>query len=299
MAGGTAEAQVAIPASRSAPSWRRRALRLIARQPLGMAGLFVFLILIVCAVFAPVIATHPPNEVDMPSRFLAPSSDHWFGTDNFGRDIFSRIIYGARTSLLVGVTTVALGTSLGAAIGVASAYYARLDFVIQRFIDALLAIPNLLLALAIVAVLGPSLTNTILAIGVAFIPGATRVLRSQALSIQQRAYVEAARASGASDLRILARHIAPNCFAPYIIVASTGLATAILAEASLSFLGLGTPPPHASWGRMLTGSVQQYATTMPWLAIFPGLAITVVVFGFNLFGDALRDILDPRLRGSK
>jgi peptide/nickel transport system permease protein len=199
----------------------------------------------------------------------------------------------------VGIFTVAFGTTTGAILGIVSAYYSKLDFLIQRVVDAMLAIPNLLLALAIISVLGPSLTNTIIAIGIGFIPGTTRVLRAQAISIQQRPYVEAARSIGASDLRIVVRHIAPNCFAPFIILASNGLAFAIIAEASLSFLGLGILPPRPSWGAMLSGSVQNYITLAPWLAIFPGLAITIVALGFSLFGDAMRDVLDPRLRGSR
>jgi peptide/nickel transport system permease protein len=271
----------------------------VLNQPLGAAGLLVFLLLIVAAVFAPLIATHDPIDNDVANQFTGPNSTYYFGTDQLGRDLFSRIVYGARTSLYVGIFTVAFGTTSGAILGIVSAYYSKLDFLIQRVVDAMLAIPNLLLALAIISVLGPSLTNTIIAIGIGFIPGTTRVLRAQAISIQQRPYVEAARSIGASDLRIVVRHIAPNCFAPFIILASNGLAFAIIAEASLSFLGLGILPPRPSWGAMLSGSVQNYITLAPWLAIFPGLAITIVALGFSLFGDAMRDVLDPRLRGSR
>jgi peptide/nickel transport system permease protein len=271
----------------------------VVTQPLGAIGLLVFILLIVAAVFAPVIATHDPIANKVVDQFQSPNSTYYFGTDNLGRDMFSRIIYGARTSLYVGIFTVTLGTSIGAVLGIISAYYTRLDMIIQRFVDAMLAIPNLLLALAIISVLGPSLTNTIIAIALGLIPSSTRVLRAQAISVQQRPFVEAARSIGAGDMRILFRHIAPNCFAPFIILASNGLAFAIIAEASLSFLGLGTPPPRPSWGAMLSGSVQSYITIAPWLAIFPGLAITIVALGFSLFGDALRDVLDPRLRGSR
>jgi peptide/nickel transport system permease protein len=271
----------------------------IVTQPLGFVGLLVFILLIVSAVFAPVIATHDPIANKVVDQFQSPNSTYYFGTDNLGRDMFSRIIYGARTSLYVGIFTVTLGTSIGAVLGIVSAYYSKFDMIIQRFVDAMLAIPNLLLALAIISVLGPSLTNTIIAIALGLIPSSTRVLRAQAISIQQRPFVEAARSIGAGDMRILFRHIAPNCFAPFIILASNGLAFAIIAEASLSFLGLGTPPPRPSWGAMLSGSVQSYITIAPWLAIFPGLAITIVALGFSLFGDALRDVLDPRLRGSR
>jgi peptide/nickel transport system permease protein len=280
-------------------SFLQTVLGFIKDQPLGAMGLFVFLLLMVCAAFASVIATHDPIDIDPVNQFKGPSTTNYFGTDQLGRDLFSRIIYGARTSLYVGVFSVAMGTVTGSILGIASAYFKTLDMILQRFVDAMLAIPNLLLALAIVSVIGPSLTNTIIAIGVGFIPGSVRVLRSQALGVQERPFVEAARSVGASDFRILMRHIAPNCIAPFIIIASNGLAVAIIAEASLSFLGLGTPPPTASWGAMLSGSVQNYITQAPWLAIFPGLAITVVALGFSLFGDSMRDVLDPRLRGSK
>ena len=288
-----------IPKTSLGRAWLQNLRIFVLNQPLGAAGLLVFLLLIVSAVFAPLIATHDPIDNDVANQFTGPNSTYYFGTDQLGRDLFSRIVYGARTSLYVGIFTVAFGTTSGAILGIVSAYYSKLDFLIQRVVDAMLAIPNLLLALAIISVLGPSLTNTIIAIGIGFIPGTTRVLRAQAISIQQRPYVEAARSIGASDLRILVRHIAPNCFAPFIILASNGLAFAIIAEASLSFLGLGILPPRPSWGAMLSGSVQNYITLAPWLAIFPGLAITIVALGFSLFGDAMRDVLDPRLRGSK
>lgn len=273
--------------------------KFILSQPMGAAGLCVFLLLTLCAIFAPVIATHDPTRNNVRDQFQPPSTEHFFGTDQFGRDLFSRIVYGARTSLFVGVSTVALGTTLGVIVGIMSAYYPLLDMIAQRIIDVLLSVPSLILALLIVAVLGSSFVNTILIIAIIFIPGAARVIRSQALGLKQQAYVEAARTVGASDLRILLRHIAPNCFAPYVIIASNGLSLAIILEASLSFLGLGTPPPRPSWGAMLSGSVQNYISLAPWLAIFPGLAITIVVLGFCLFGDALRDVFDPRLRGSR
>jgi peptide/nickel transport system permease protein len=279
--------------------WLRNFKSFVVNQPLGAIGLVIFLGLILASIFAPVIATHDPIDNDVPNKFVSPNGTYFFGTDNLGRDVFSRIVYGAETSLKVGILTVIFGISIGSALGIVSAYYSTLDLFIQRFVDAMLAIPNLLLALAIISVLGPSLTNTIIAIGIGFIPGTTRVLRSQAISIQQRPFVEAARSIGAGDLRILFRHIAPNCIAPIIILASNGLAFAIIAEASLSFLGLGILPPEPSWGGMLSGSVQNYITLAPWLAIFPGLAITIVALGFSLFGDAMRDVLDPRLRGSR
>jgi len=279
--------------------WLRNTKLFVINQPLGAAGFLVFIVLIVSAVFAPVISTHDPIANNVSDQFQSPNSTYFFGTDQLGRDLFSRIVYGARTSLYVGIFTVAFGISIGATVGIISAYYPRLDIFIQRVVDAMLAIPNLLLALAIISVLGPSLTNTIIAIGIGLIPGTTRVLRAQAISIQQRPFIEAARSVGAGDMRILIRHLAPNCMAPIIILASNGLAFAIIAEASLSFLGLGILPPRPSWGAMLSGSVQSYITLAPWLAIFPGLAITIVALGFSLFGDAMRDVLDPRLRGSR
>jgi peptide/nickel transport system permease protein len=289
-------APIAVDTGRS----KVRAFRgFLASQPLGAIGLAVFLVLFVSAAFAPLIATHDPLRNDVSNQFRSPSGDFLFGTDQFGRDLFSRIVYGARTSLVVGLATVAMGTTLGALLGITSAYYPKLDIVIQRVIDTLLAVPALIFALLIVSVLGPSFINTILIISVIFVPGSSRVLRAQALALKQLPYIEAARSIGASDLRILLRHLAPNCFAPYIIVASNGLALAIILEASLSYLGLGTPPPRPSWGAMLSGSVQNYISIAPWLAIFPGLAITIVALGFSLFGDALRDVFDPRLRGSR
>jgi peptide/nickel transport system permease protein len=276
----------------------RRARKLLREQPLGAFGLAIFLILIAVAALAPVIATHDPIARNVTDRLLPPSSQYWFGTDNHGRDIYSRVVYGARTSLFIGVGTVALGTTTGALLGIISAYYRRFDMIFQRLVDAIIAVPLFLLALAIVAVLGPSSRNVIVALAVAFVPIAARVLRSQALSIKERPFVEAARASGATDVRILIRHIAPNCFAPFIILASSGLALAILIEAALSFVGTGTTEPTASWGLMLNRA-QQYVTQAWWMSVFPGVAITLVVLGFSLFGDSLRDVLDPRLRGSR
>jgi peptide/nickel transport system permease protein len=279
--------------------WLHSIRLFVVNQPLGAAGLLVFLTLIFVGIFRAQIATHDPIANDVSHNFTSPNATYFFGTDALGRDMFSRIVYAARTSLLVGTLTVLFGVSIGSIMGIISAYYSRLDMFIQRIVDAMLAIPNLLLALAIISVIGPSLTNTIIAIGIGLIPGTTRVLRSQAISVQQRPYIEAARSVGAGDMRILFRHIAPNCFAPIIILASNGLAFAIIAEASLSFLGLGILPPTPSWGGMLSGSVQSFIAIAPWLAIFPGLAITIVALGFSLFGDAMRDVLDPRLRGSR
>jgi peptide/nickel transport system permease protein len=227
----------------------------------------------------------------------APSLQHWMGTDEYGRDILSRVIWGSRISLLVGVLAVGVGTTSGAILGLISGYFGgKIDYIIQRCMDVLMAFPGLILALAMVAALGPSIVNVILALSVTIMPGPSRVIRASAMSLRGSAFIDAAHNLGYSNMRILFRHILPNCAAPYIIIATSALGGAILAEAGLSFLGLGTPPPSPSWGAMLSGSAQKFMTEAPWLAVFPGLAITLVVFGFSFLGDALRDLLDPRLR---
>lgn len=264
---------------------------------MGAVGAFIVLLLIVVAVFAPWLAPYDPYKIDSAHLLAAPGWRNWMGTDEFGRDIMSRIIWGSRTSLLVGVMAVGVGTTTGAVLGLVCGYFGgRVDYVIQRFMDVLLAFPGLILALAMVSALGPSIGNVILALAVTMMPGPSRVIRSSALSLRESPFVDAAHNLGFSNLRILFRHILPNCAAPYIIIATSALGGAILSEAGLSFLGLGTPPPAPSWGAMLSGSAQRSMTEAPWLAIFPGLAITLVVFGFNFLGDSLRDMLDPRLR---
>jgi peptide/nickel transport system permease protein len=227
----------------------------------------------------------------------APSAAHWMGTDEYGRDIMSRVMWGSRTSLVVGLLAVGLGTTTGAVLGLVSGYLGgTVDYVIQRLMDILLAFPGLVLALAMVAALGASVVNVVIALSFTIIPGASRVIRSSALALRETAFVDAAHNLGFSTPRIIFRHILPNCAAPYIIIATAALGGAILSEAGLSFLGLGTPPPAPSWGGMLSGSSQSAMTDAPWIAIFPGAAITLVVFGFNFLGDALRDLLDPKLR---
>ncbi|MCW5852429.1 MAG: ABC transporter permease [Anaerolineae bacterium] len=255
------------------------------------------LTLIIVAILAPVLAPHDPYQLNTASILKAPRPGNPLGTDEFGRDILSRLIWGARISLYVGLLAVGLGTTSGAVLGLVSGYYGgRVDFAIQRVMDMLMAFPSLVLALAMVAALGSNIRNVVIALAVVIMPGASRVLRSSALSIGGMTYIEAARSVGASDMRLIFRHTLPNCLAPYIILATAGLGNAILSEASWSFLGLGTPPPEPSWGAMLSGQTQRYMYNAPWLAIFPGLAISLAVFGFNFLGDALRDVLDPRLR---
>lgn len=276
---------------------QQQVLRFIARKPLGALGLLIIVTLYVVAVIGPWAAPMDPYELRPELALKAPNSTFWLGTDHIGRDQLSRIIYGTRVSMYVGLLAALCGSVTGGLLGIVSAYKAGIvDGVIQRVMDVLMSFPMLALALAVVAALGPSLNNAVLAITIPFIPRAARPIRAQALLVRESMYVDAARAAGCSDARIIFVHMMPNCMAPWLIVLTTELASAILIEASLSFLGLGVPPPEPSWGNMLTGAAAQYAETAPWLAIFPGVAITICVFGFNLFGDALRDVWDPKLR---
>ncbi len=270
------------------------------RKPLGAAGVFVILVFCFVAAFANVIDRGDPNELHPSDLLQAPNSDAWFGTDNLGRDLYSRVVHGARVALLIGFVAVGLATAAGTAIGLVSGFYGgKVDLVIQRFVDAILAFPVLVIALAVVTAVGPSLRNLMLAIAFIMTPGFSRVVRASVLGVRQNLYVEAAQAVGASTPRILLRHVLPNVVAPIIVVSTGAIGSAILAEASLSFLGLGPPPPNATWGSMLAIEARFYITTAWWLAVVPSAAITLAVLGFNLFGDALRDVWDPRLRGTK
>jgi ABC-type dipeptide/oligopeptide/nickel transport system permease subunit len=269
----------------------------IKRKPLGMASAALILLLVLTAIFANVLAPYDPLAAQPEIRLAAPSWAHPFGTDDIGRDVLSRVIYGSRISLWVGLLAVGIGTFAGTIIGLVSGYWeGRLDMVLQRVMDAVNTIPGLLLALAIVSVLRPSTTNAMLAIAVVIIPGNSRIIRGAVLSAKQNRFVEAAHAIGCRDLRIIATHILPNVAAPILIIASIWLGNAILIEAALSFLGVGTQPPTPSWGLMLSSTGRAFMEQAPWLAIFPGLAISLAVFGFNLFGDTLRDAWDPKLR---
>ncbi len=278
--------------------WGRGISGFVRTQPLGTLGLAICIIMTLVGVFAPWVGRYDPNEVSAFERLQAPGATHWFGTDALGRDLYARIVYGARISFFVAFFSIGMGTTLGYLLGIVSGYFGgKTDDIIQRIVDAMLAFPSLLLALAMVSVLGAGLDKVIIAISVTYAPRAARVSRGVVLSLKENAYVDAARVIGASSLRIMLRHILPNSLAPYVILASVGLGAAILIEASLSFLGLGVPPPHSSWGRMLSGSAADFAFTAPWMMIFPGVAIMLLVLGFNLFGDTLRDIWDPKLRG--
>ncbi len=276
----------------------RRALFLAQRHVLGAAGLVIMTGFVLTAIFADLIARYDPLTIDSTRALMRPSLAHWMGTDSFGRDVFSRIIHGARISLAVGIGSTALGGSIGVIVGLTSGYLSGwVDLVFQRVSDVLQALPLLVLALVMTAALGPSLPNVILAIAIPLIPTVARVVRANTLALREQPFVEAAKSIGMSETRIALRHVLPNTLAPLIVLATAQLGSTILTEASLSFLGLGIPEPYPSWGRMLSESAAEYVRTAPWLVIFPGIAISLAVFGANLFGDALRDILDPRQRG--
>jgi peptide/nickel transport system permease protein len=274
----------------------------VRRKPLGAASAMILCALVAVAILAPVIAPYDPyqfnlNERGLPIRMQPPNATFFFGTDPLGRDVLSRMVYGSRVSLIVGFSSVVLGTLFGTLIGLASGYWeGRVDATLQRGVDTCMAVPGIVLALAVVSVLGQSLTNIILVISLVIAPGASRVVRGTVLSVKHNAYIDAASAAGASHWRILVHHILPNIFAPILVIASVWLGNAIVIEAALSFLGLGTPPPTPTWGGMLSGEGRRNLENAPYLAIFPGLAISLVVLAFNMLGDALRDLLDPRLR---
>lgn len=270
----------------------------VRKKPLGALGAVMLLAFIVTAALAPQLATHDPDLNNYRVRVKPPSMQHWFGTDNFGRDIYSRVMYGARISMQVGILATLLGTSIGALAGLLSGFLGgRVDQAVQRVADVMFTIPGLVLAMTLVTMLGPSMVNVIIAIAMPRIPDTNRVIRSAVLAVKESPYVDAAHAIGCANWRVMLRHILPNVTAPYIVIVSAGLGGAILVEASLSFLGMGVPPPAPSWGRMLSVEGMRFFETAPWMAIFPGIFISAAVFGANLFGDALRDVLDPKLRG--
>ncbi len=284
---------------RASPGIGRTLWRVIRKKPLGAAGGVIMAAIVVTALFADLVATHDPVATDAAHTLARPGAAHWLGTDNLGRDIYSRIVHGARVSLIVGLASTLLGSALGGVIGLLSGYVGgRVDLVTQRVLDILQGLPLLVLALVMSAALGPSITNVVIAISVPIIPRAARVVRSSVLSIREMQYVEAARALGLMHLRIAFRHVLPNTVGPFIVLCTAQLGSAILVEAALSFLGLGVPEPYPSWGRMLSVSAAEYAQKAPHIVLFPGLAISLAVFGSNLLGDALRDTLDPRLRGA-
>ncbi len=284
------------------PKRRHPAVSFVVQQPLGAAGLLVIVVMLFASVFAKYVTPYDPLAIDFSAMLAKPSWEHLLGTDAFGRDVFTRIVYGARTALLVGFLSSFIGSTLGAVIGVVSAYFGgRIDMAIQRFMDVLLSFPIIVLALTVVAVLGKYIVggldlNLVIAIAIPMVPKVARVVRASALAIRELPYVDAARAAGYSHARIIFRHIVPNVVAPYLIMFTAFMAQAILLEASLSFLGLGVTEPTPAWGLMLSGSSAEFYREAPWMIIFPGLAISLAVFAFNLFGDSLRDWLDPKIK---
>ncbi len=279
---------------RESMSYKRKILRKLVRNKTAMTGLALIILFFVVAIFAPWIAPYDPNKMSVMRILTKPSQAHWFGTDDFGRDVFSRVIYGSRVSLRVGLSVSVLSGVLGAFVGLVSAYYRRLDNLLMRIMDTMLSFPAILLAIALMAVFGPSELNAIFALSIVYLPRTARVCRSQVLAVKEENYVEAARAAGASDVRILARHIFPNVMAALIVQQTLIFALAILVEAALSFLGVGTPPPAPSWGNILNES-RDFLRVAPWTSLASGSVIVIVVLAINLLGDSLRDVLDPKL----
>ncbi len=285
---------------RAKPSVARNLIVFIKTKPLGAFGGFVALLLIIIAILAPQIATKDHRTTNPDHIYAPPSSELLFGGDELGRDVFSRLVMGSRISLTVGLISALIGCSIGMLVGVTSAYFGGItDLLVQRLIDGMIAFPALVLIIAIVAALGSSLNNVVIALSILFVPITARIVRSQALAIKEMDYVLAAQALGAREIRIIFRHMLPNTLAIVLVILTFQLGVAIIAEASLSFLGLGAGPDEPSWGRMLEGATKRYVGIGPWLAVFPGAAIAIVVFSWNVLGDSLRDILDPRLRGTR
>jgi peptide/nickel transport system permease protein len=299
---GIEPAKPALQGGKRDGAWHvaRGVLRFCRRKPLGAIGAAIVLAMLLMAGFAERLAPYNYDETIRGARMMPPSATHWLGTDNLSRDMWSRIVYGARISVTIGLMTIALATLAATALGVSSAYFGGVyDLVLQRIIDAWLSFPYLIIILSVMAVLGPGLLNVILSLTVIVTATNSRVIRAATLALIGSQYVEAARAIGCGHARIIVRHILPNVAATIIILATIGLGAVILAESALSFLGFGVPPPYPSWGAMLSGSGRTYMFRAPWMAIWPGVAISLAVFGFNMLGDALRDVLDPRLRGAR
>lgn len=273
--------------------------RLVQRKPLGAFGAVVFLVFLLCGIFAGALAPHGMNEISPINRMKAPSLEFPFGTDNLGRDMLSRVLYGARLSVIIGFCAASLATFLSVLIGVTSGYLGgRFDMVMQRFVDAWMTFPDLVILIVVVSVVGPGMPQVIVILGLLYGIAGSRIIRGAVVAVRENVYVDAAHSLGAGTQRILWRHILPNVLPPVIVLFTTRVGVVILAEAGLSFLGLGVPPPAPTWGGMLSGSGRAYMYQGPWLALAPGLCLTVVVYAINMFGDALRDLLDPRMRGT-
>jgi peptide/nickel transport system permease protein len=275
-------------------------VRLFRDKPLGAFGFVVCLVFVFCGVFADVLAPYGFNQISPINRLKPPSEKFWFGTDNLGRDVFSRTLYGAQLSVIIGLSAAALATFVSVLVGILCGYLGgKIDMVLQRFVDAWMSFPDLIILIVVVSVVGPGMGPVIVILGLLYGIAGSRIIRGAVLSVRENAYVHAAQSTGASLPRILWRHILPNVMAPVIVLFTTRVGAVILAESGLAFLGLGVPPPAPTWGGMLSGSGRSYMYLGPWLALAPGLCITVVVYGINVFGDALRDLLDPRMRGSR
>nr|WP_285891301.1 ABC transporter permease [Paenibacillus pasadenensis] len=287
---------MAVPPQAEVSSPWRDAWRSFRRNRMAMIGLGIIIFFILVALMAPLLAPYNYKEQNLVDRLQAPSGEHWFGTDDLGRDIFSRIIYGTRISLWVGVSSVLGSIASGTLLGIVAGYYGRwIDALISRLFDILLAFPGILLAIGIVAALGPSLQNALIAIAIVNVPVFGRLVRARVLSLREEEYITAARSLGMRNSRILLQHILPNCLGPIIVQGTLGIATAIIEAAALGFLGLGAQPPDPEWGKMLSDS-RQFIQKAPWTVVFPGLSIMLTVLGFNLMGDGLRDVLDPRMK---
>ncbi len=274
--------------------------RLFRDKPLGAAGGVMLLFFVACGLLADVISPYDFNEIAPLDRLQAPNAAHWFGTDNLGRDVLSRCLYGAQLSVIIGCTAAALATFISAAVGIVSGYFGgKVDLLVQRVVDAWMSFPDLIVLIVVVSVLGPGMPQIIGTLGLLLGIGGSRIVRSAVVSVREHMYVHAAQSTGASSLRILWKHVLPNVLPPIIVLFTTRVGSVILAESGLSFLGLGVPPPAPTWGSMLSGSGRTYMFQGPWLALAPGLCLTVVVYATNVFGDALRDLLDPRMRGTR
>ncbi|MFA7556350.1 MAG: ABC transporter permease [Hydrogenophaga sp.] len=286
-------------ASRPNACWRFLS-KLFREKRLGAIGAVVAVVFLFVGLFADVLAPYGMNEVDMGARLQAPSWAHPFGTDNLGRDLLSRCMYGAQISVIIGLTVAAISTVISALIGIISGYFGgKVDLVIQRFVDAWMSFPGLVVLIVVASVFGAGITQIIFTLGLLIGIGGSRIVRSAVVSVREDMYIHAAKSIGASAPRILWRHVLPNVIPPLIVLFTSSVGTAILAESGLSFLGLGVPPPHPTWGGMLSGNGRTYMLQGPWLALAPGICLTLVVYAINVFGDALRDMLDPRMRGSR
>lgn len=299
MATTTQESSRILVAPTNSPTTRWRVIGIFSRSGLVLVGFAICLLVVLIAIIAPFIAPYDPLAQDFTARALGPNGDHWFGTDEFGRDILSRVLYGSRVTVVTSTIVVLLATVVGTSLGLVSGYFGgRVDNIIMRVMDVLLAFPGILLAIGVMAILGPGLVNVMIALGIAYTPSFARLVRGSVLSVRHLEYIEASRALGVPTVRVLARHVLPNVMAPILIQVSIAFVYAIRAEASLSYLGLGTPPPNPSWGNLLQ-ETQRFMIREPILPFFPGLAIAITILGLNLLGDGLRDVLDPRLRGRR